>query len=60
MAEKKAKKTKKEGITRARAEEIIAKATTPAELEDEKLTKHGNKHVTRKLTAKLARLSPPA
>ena len=49
--------TKKDGPTRAQAEMLIARATTTAELEDDKVSKHANKHVQAKLKTKLAKLS---
>ena len=49
--------TKKGALTRSQAEALIARATTPAALEDEKFTKHANKHVQAKLKTKLGKLS---
>jgi hypothetical protein len=49
--------TKKDVLTRAHAETLIARATTSAELEDEKFTKHPNKHVLAKRKAKIAKLA---
>jgi hypothetical protein len=48
---------KKDALTRSKAETLIARATTAAALEDEKLTKHVNKHVQAKLKTKLGKLS---
>ena len=47
----------KKPLTRAKAEKLIAKATTPEELKDERFTKHANKHVQTKVQTKQARLS---
>ena len=49
--------TKKDALTRAQAETLIARATTTAELEDDKLSKHPNKHVLAKRKTKLAKLA---
>lgn len=49
--------TKKDALTRAKAEKLIARATTTEELEDERVTKHPNKHVGAKLKAKIAKLA---
>jgi hypothetical protein len=49
--------TKKDGLTRAQAETLIARATTTAELDDDKVSKHPNKHVQKKRETKLGKLS---
>jgi len=49
--------TKKDALTRAQAETLIARATTTAELEDDKVSKHPNKHVQEKRKTKLGKLS---
>jgi hypothetical protein len=51
-----AEKTKK-SLTRAKAEKLIAKATTVAEVEDERFTKHANKHVQTKAKVKRAQMT---
>lgn len=48
---------KKDALTRAQAETLIAGATTTAELEDDKFSKHPNKHVLAKRKTKLGKLS---
>jgi hypothetical protein len=52
------KKKAKGELTRAQAEKLVAAATTPSELDNEKLTKHPNRHVVKKVKHKLARLTP--
>jgi hypothetical protein len=42
MVDKTKKAAKNKGLTRARAEALIAKVTNPDELQDERFTKHAN------------------
>jgi hypothetical protein len=50
-------KNKRPELTRARAEKMISACTTVEELENEKFTKHANKHVREKAKHKLRRLT---
>ena len=51
------KAPKKTVLTRARAEQLIARTSDLGELKDDKFSKHPNKHVKVKVEHKIARLS---
>jgi 5-formyltetrahydrofolate cyclo-ligase len=46
----------KKKLTRARAEQLIARTSDLGELKDERFTKHANKHVKKKAEHKIAKL----
>ena len=57
MVDKAAAKAKRDTLTRAKAEALIAKVTNPDDLADERFTKHANKPMRQKASLKLARLA---
>ena len=55
MVDKAAAKAKRDTLTRAKEEALIAKVTNPDDLADERFTKHAN--MQQKASLKLARLA---